>query len=141
MENTSVNGDSIREIRNNSCYLFQEIIQLPSLSLRRPPDLTSSFTRMKTGSLVLKSLHFFFRSDIYIMFDRFRSGHSFLQQAGDLYAPSFCFGFYLELIPDMNIPGSFRLGTRKFDLPAITGSSCQRPRFKETDRPQIFIQP
>src|SRR6218665_856756 len=77
---------------------FQKIIQVSPLTFGGTANFTLAFSCVKTCSLKLQALNLFFRSNIYIIPDRFSISNAVMQQSRHFYTPALCFGFYFVFI-------------------------------------------
>jgi hypothetical protein len=94
---------------------------------------------MKAGGLEPQPFYFFFGCDVEIVFYGFRISHPVIQQAGYFDPPSFCFGFHLELISGIDLPGRLDLRGIVFYLALFTGSRGQASGFEKPDGPEILV--
>ena len=123
----------------NSALVSGKFFQISSLLFCWSADLTVSLTCIKCGGFMFQSFELFRRRKVKIMLDGFCILNTLIDYTGNFYYPLSRFCFHLKFIPDVNGFSRFHRMAEMFHLPLVAGGCRKCSRFKQPDRPQIFV--
>ena len=127
-------------VAGSPLLLLHKIPQIPSILLRRPPDLALPFAGIETRGLVLETLDLFGGCNIDIIGDRLTVLDAVVEKPGHFYPPTFSFCLDLIFIADTDIFRGLGAEAIVLDLAFVAGFGGFGPGLEETDGPEIFVE-